>query len=204
MISEISKHVLEAKIKDLPFSVLKNAVKNPPTKKDFDYFIDNYTSGKETRVNIPHKDLRFFPVWQTIREDLVKIYGNIETDYNSLMRTEDKDKEKTWASLHDDVSDVVHLNCYGRVQWLLVDPQEVGPGKSLSEIGKIVVLEPGDLLYMRGRTLHETIPLSERGSIIFMNLPYDGGVNAPKLEDLERQRQNFVEYVETGTLKEFK
>jgi hypothetical protein len=37
-----------------------------------------------------------------------------------------------------------------------------------------------------------------------MNLPYDGGVNAPKPEDLERQRQNFLEYVETGTLKEFK
>ena len=204
MISEISKHVLEAKIKDLPFSVLKNAVKNPPTKKDFDYYIDNYTPGKATRVSIPHKDLRFFPEWHAIREDLVKIYGNIDTDYNSIMHTKDKYKGKIWASLHDDVSDVVHLNCYGRVEWLLVDPQEVGPGKSISEIGKRVILEPGDLLYMRGRTLHETIPLSERGSLIFMNLPYDGGVNAPKPEDLERQRQNFLEYVETGTLKEFK
>jgi len=204
MISEISKHVLEAKIKDSPFSVLKNAVKNPPTKKDFDYYIDNYTSGQATRIDIPHKDLRLFPVWQTIREDLVKIYGNIETDYNSLMRTQGGDIGKIWASLHDDVSDVVHLNCYGRVEWLLVNPQEVGPGKSISEIGKRVILEPGDLLYMRGRTLHETIPLSERGSLIFMNLPYDGGVNAPKPEDLERQRQNFLEYVETGTLKEFK
>ena len=57
---------------------------------------------------------------------------------------------------------------------------------------------------MRGRTLHETKPLSERGSYIFMNLPYDGGHNAPKPKDLKRQRKNFVEYVETGILKEFK
>jgi len=204
MTDEISKHVLETKIKDLPFSVLRKAVKNPPTKEDFLNYINENNMAEKSRIDISHKDLYLFPILKDIRENLAKIYGNISTDYNSLMITREYDVNKTWASLHDDISDVVHLNCYGTVEWLLANPEEFGSGKSIETIGQKVILEPGDVLYMRGRTLHETKPLSERGSYIFMNLPYDGGQNAPKPEDLERQRKNFVEYVETGILKEFK
>lgn len=204
MISKISEHILKAKIKDEPFSVLRKAVETPPTKENFEFYINNFTSGSQSRIEIPHTHLYHFPIWLTIREDLVKIYGNINTDHNSLLKTEDEDVEKIWASLHNDLSDVVHLNCYGKVEWLLIDPQEIKPGKTISEIGKKVILEPGDLLYMRGRTLHETKPLSERGSLIFMNLPYEEMHTIPTDQDIERQRKNFVGFVETGTLKEFK
>ena len=207
MISEICKHVLRAKIDDLPFSVFKNAVKNPPDKDRFDSYMQKFTDGTRFRVEIPYENMYYFPVWKSIREELVRIYGNINTDYNSLHQTGRDAIGRIWASLHDDVADVIHLNCYGRVEWLLADPQEFGPGKTIETIGQKVTLGPGDLLYMRGRTLHETRPLSERGSLIFMNMPYSGGIGAPDPDDilnLERQRKNFLEYVETGILKEFK
>jgi hypothetical protein len=46
---------------------------------------------------------------------------------------------------------------------------------------------------MRGWTLHETTPLTERGSLIFMNLPY---VQIPKDLDRKNQRRDVLRDLE--------
>ncbi len=81
------------------------------------------------------------------------------------MQTNDFSINKVHASLHPDQADIVHLCCYGKVEWLLIDPEDRKEYR--------VVLEPGDFLYIRGFVLHETIPLSNRGSLIFTNLSYE-------------------------------
>jgi len=197
MIHHVAEHVLKAKLQDLPFSVLKNAVGNPPSKKDFLNYL-NVDIMTKSRIPIPHKDLHNFPEWEDIRKNLSRIYGNIETDYNSIMQTSEEAVGSIHASMHHDLSDVIHLNCYGRVEWLLVDPYEFRNNKNRSEIETRVILEPGDLLYMRAQTLHETIPLTERGSLIFMNLPYNDDEEIPLNRD--KQREEFIEYIEKGVI----
>lgn len=165
----ITKLVLEAKLKDLPFAVLKRGVENTFTKKDFDKYneyIANSTSEKpKTRVVIQEANLKFFPMWDKIQKALSKIYGNPTNPYNSLMQTWEYAIGKVHARLHGDTSDVVHLCCYGTVEWLLIDREDKNQYR--------ITMEPGDVLYMRGFTLHETVPLTIRGSLIFMNLPLE-------------------------------
>ena len=93
------------------------------------------------------------------------MYGNPVNVYNSIMQTNEYSIGKVHASLHCDQSDVVHLCAYGRVEWLLIDPED--------KAEYTIILEPGDFLYFRGFVLHETTPLSNRGSLIFMNLSYE-------------------------------
>ena len=165
----VTRMILEAKIKDLPFAVLKGGFENVFTREHFDAYNEFVKNGEfgnsRSRIALKEENFRFFPGWDQIQRALVKIYGNPTDTYSSIMRTSDFSVGKVHASLHLDTSDVVHLCCYGRVEWLLVDPND--------KKEYTVVLEPGDMLYMRGYTLHETVPLSDRGSLIFMNLSYE-------------------------------
>lgn len=161
--NDIVKLVLESKIKNLPLGILRNAVPHAPTEKHLDSYKE-YVKNNGSRVAIKSEDLHFFPEWEGIQRHLTKMYGNAVDVYNSLMQTNELSVNKIHASLHADQSDVVHLCCYGRVDWILIDPEDK---KEYN-----ITLEPGDVMYMRGFVLHETIPLSPRGSLIFMNLPY--------------------------------
>jgi hypothetical protein len=165
----ITKLVLEAKLKNLPFAVLKKGVQNIFTEKDFDkyneYIAKTTSEEAKTRVVIEEANLKFFPMWDEIQKALTKIYGNPTTPYNSLMQTWENRIGKVHARLHGDTSDVVHLCCYGTVEWLLIDRENKNQHR--------ITMEPGDVLYMRGFTLHETVPLTSRGSLIFMNLPLE-------------------------------
>lgn len=166
----ITKLVLEAKLKNLPFAVLKGGVKNVFKKEHFDRYNqhignDYYSESYRSRSAIKEEDLKIFPMWYQIQKALARIYGNPGNTYSSIMQTGEHAIGKVHASLHRDRSDVVHLCCYGTVEWLLVDVE-------LKQEFRIT-MEPGDVLYMRGYTLHETIPLSDRGSLVFMNLPLE-------------------------------
>lgn len=160
----ITRLVLESKLKNLPFAILKKAVPNPPQKDDFNAY-KKYINKDLSRIQIEKENLEFFPEWNGIQKALTKIYGNPPNVYNSLMQTNEYSINKVHASLHCDQSDVIHLCCYGSVEWLLIDPEDKEEYR--------ITLEPGDVLYMRGFVLHETTPLSSRGSLIFMNLSYD-------------------------------
>jgi hypothetical protein len=200
----ITKLVLEAKLKNLPFAVLKSAIKNTYTKEDFDRYNtyvgnDFYSESYKSRSVIKEKDLGFFPIWHKIQEDLIKIYGNPTKPYNSIMQTGDHVVGKIHASLHHDRSDVIHMCCYGTVEWLLVDVEKKEEHR--------ITMEPGDVLYMRGYTFHETVPLSVRGSLVFMNLPLEEfpEVDLSKLTDEEqkewqkKQRLEFLEDLNKGS-----
>jgi hypothetical protein len=160
----ITKLVLEAKLENLPFAILKGGVQNPPTEEVFNEF-KKQLGTQQSRVGISEENLGFFEEWNGIQRALIKIYGNPTKAYNSLMQTNHYSVGKVHASLHCDQSDVVHLACYGSVEWLLIDPEDKQEYR--------IVLEAGDVLYMRGFVLHETTPLSDRGSLIFMNLSYE-------------------------------
>jgi hypothetical protein len=204
MISKIVKHVLEAKLQDLPFSVLKNSIDFEITPEMFlDYCNSIYLDEKITdwdrscwrspRQTIDFNTLTHFPEWKSIVKDLSRLYGNIDTYYLSLMQTGDKSINTVHAGLHNDSADVIHINCFGRVEWTLVDPNDI----DLTE--HKVILEPGDLLYMRGMTLHETFPLTRRGSLIFMTLPlqiYDG------LPDVAEQKEKLLKGIQSDLSKE--
>jgi hypothetical protein len=200
----ITKLVLEAKLKNLPFAVLKSGIKNTYTKEDFDRYNiyvgnDFYSENYKSRSVIKEKDLGFFPIWDKIQKDLIKIYGNPTKPYNSIMQTGDHVVGKIHASLHQDRSDVIHMCCYGTVEWLLVDVEKKEEHR--------ITMEPGDVLYMRGYTLHETVPLSVRGSLVFMNLPLEEfpEVDLSKLTDEEqkewqkKQRLEFLEDLNKGS-----
>ena len=187
-------------MQDLPFSVLKNSISFKVTPEDFLEYsnyhhrekkqkIKNFDDSckRNTREDISNEDLTYFPGWSEIVNDLAKLYGNTDTYYLSLMQTGESFVNKVHATLHNDQSDVVHINCFGTVNWLLMDPFD----KNKTE--HRITLEPGDLLYMRGWTLHETTPLTERGSLIFMNLPY---VQIPKDLDKENQRRDVLRDLE--------
>ena len=166
----ITKLVLEAKLKNLPFAVLKSGIKNTYTKEDFDKYNtyagnDFYSESYKSRSVIKEADLKFFPMWDEIQKALIKIYGNPTSPYNSIMQTGEYVVGKIHASLHLDRSDVIHMCCYGTVEWLLIDTENKKEHR--------ITMEPGDVLYMRGYTLHETVPLSVRGSLVFMNLPLE-------------------------------
>lgn len=175
MISKIVKHILEAKINDLPFSILKNSLDSEITPDIFMEYCNfqynenitdwNKNCFRSPRETIDSNTLTHFPEWKSIVKDLSRLYGNIDTYYLSLMQTGDKSINTVHAGLHNDTADVIHINCFGRVEWTLVDPND------LTQKEHKVILEPGDMLYMRGMTLHETLPLSRRGSLIFMTLP---------------------------------
>ncbi len=126
---------------------------------------------RSPRQTIEADHLNYFPEWKIIVKDLSKLYGNIDTYYLSLMQTGEKSINTIHAGLHNDSADVVHINCFGQVEWTLVDPNDVDQKENK------VVLEPGDMLYMRGMTLHQTIPLTKRGSLIFMTLPLNTDYN---------------------------
>lgn len=192
MIDKIVRHVLESKLQDLPFAVLKNAMDKEITSENFlKYYNDKNNDNVknfddlfslETRPDLLEEDYHYFEGWDKVVRNLSKLYGNTDQYYTSIMQTGLWRIGQIHAQLHNDVSDVVHLNCFGRVQWLLIDPFDT------EKTEHIVILEPGDLLYMRGWTLHETTPLSSRASLIFMNLPY-----YPLPEDLsflENQKEN--------------
>jgi hypothetical protein len=200
MINKIVEHILQAKMQDLPFSVLKNSVEFSYGPEDFlkysnyhhrdkgkalDSFQDS--CNRNTREDIKDDDLNYFPGWSTVVKDLAKLYGNTDTYYLSLMQTGETFANRVHATLHNDQSDVVHINCFGKVDWLLMDPFDENKTEHR------ITLEPGDLLYMRGWTLHETTPLTERGSLIFMNLPY---VQIPKDLDKENQRRDVMKDLE--------
>lgn len=189
-------------MQDLPFSVLKNSVDFKYGPEDFLKYSNYYHREKgqdaasfeescrrNTREDIADDDLNYFPGWSGVVKDLSKLYGNTDTYYLSLMQTGSTFADRVHATLHNDQSDVVHINCFGNVDWLLIDPFDE------TKTEHRITLEPGDLLYMRGWTLHETTPRSERGSLIFMNLPY---VQIPKDLDLKNQRDNVLKNLEKG------
>ena len=176
-------------MQDLPFFVIKDSVDFQYGPEDFlkysNYLhknkpVDNFLDSclRNTRDPIADKDLSYFPDWSQTVLALRKLYGNVDTHYLSLMQTSKPYSIQVHATLHNDQSDVVHTNCFGRVEWLLIDPFDENKTEHR------VILEPRDTLYMRGWTLHETTPLTERGSLIFMNLPY---VEIPK--DLNKETQ---------------
>jgi hypothetical protein len=160
----VTKLVLESKLKNLPFGILKAGVQHGYPEENFNNY-KKHVGDQESRVAIKQEDLSFFPGWNEIQKELTKIYGNPTNVYNSLMQTNEYSINKVHASLHCDPSDVIHLCCYGSVDWLLIDPEDKAEYR--------ITLEPGDFLYMRGYVLHETTPLSNRGSLIFMNLSYE-------------------------------
>lgn len=200
----VTSLVLEAKLKNLPFAVLKGGVKGIFTKEHFDKYNehiknDYYSQSYRSRAVIEEEDLKFFPMWYQIQKALIKIYGNPTKPYNSIMQTGEAVIGKVHASLHRDRSDVVHLCCYGTVEWLLVDVEKKEEHR--------ITMEPGDVLYMRGYTLHETVPLSVRGSLVFMNLPLEEFPEIdPKtfkteeeLEEFKRvQRLQFLDDLDKG------
>ena len=203
MISKIVKHILEAKLQDLPFSVLKNSIDFEITPEMFlDYcnsiFLDekitdwNRNCWRSPRPSIEESGLKYFPGWDKVVKDLSRLYGNSNSYYISLMQTGDKSINTTHASLHNDTADVIHINCFGNVEWTLVDPNDI------NQTEHKVILEPGDLLYMRGMTLHETLPLSRRGSLIFMTLPYE---EAPKNLDISTQKEKLVKSIKKDLLE---
>ena len=204
MISKIVKHILEAKLQDLPFSVLKNSIDFEITPEMFlDYcnsiFLDekitdwNRNCFRSQRPSIEESGLKYFPGWVDVVKDLSRLYGNNNSYYLSLMQTGDKSINTTHALLHNDEADVIHINCFGNVEWTLVDP------KDINQTEHKVILEPGDLLYMRGMTLHETFPLTRRGSLIFMTLPY---ADAPKNLDTSTQKENLLKRIQSDLSKE--
>ena len=160
----VTKLVLEAKLKNLPFAILKAGAENGYPEERFNNY-KKHVGDQQSRVAVKEENLGFFPGWEQIQRALTKMYGNPVNVYNSIMQTNEYSIGKVHASLHCDQSDVVHLCAYGSVEWLLIDPEDKQEYK--------VTLEPGDFLYFRGFVLHETTPLSNRGSLIFMNLSYE-------------------------------
>jgi hypothetical protein len=187
-INNICKLVLEAKLQNLPFAVLKNAIKNPPNKQMFDKFYFEKKSLKK-RLEISKEDLKIFGEWAEIERSLANLYGNISNQYNTIIKTEKNEVDKVFAVLHNDTSDVVHFNCYGEVEWLLIDPDD------FNKTEHKIIMQPGDVMYMKGWTLHETTPYSERGSLIFMNLPYE---EIPEGLNFETQREDMLKQLDEG------
>jgi hypothetical protein len=202
MKNKIVQAILEAKLQDLPFYVLKNGIDWQVTEKDFLNYSNYYhkeiletfdkSCRRNTREDISNDDLRYFPDWSMTVKELSKLYGNTDTYYLSLMQTGDVHNKSVHAVLHNDQSDVVHINCFGKVEWLLIDPYDE------SKTEHRVILESGDVLYMRGWTLHETTPLTPRGSLIFMNLPY---VPIPKDLNKETQREKVISDLDKDILE---
>ena len=202
MTSKIVKHILESKINDLPFSILKNSLDSEITPDMFmeycnSLYDENITDWNRNCFRSPRQTIDFntlthFPEWKLIVKDLSRLYGNIDTYYLSLMQTGDKSINTVHAGLHNDNADVIHINCFGRVEWTLVDPND------LNQKEHKVILEPGDMLYMRGMTLHQTLPLSRRGSLIFMTLP----LNTDYDFNFETQKENLLKGIQSDLSKE--
>ena len=202
MTSKIVKHILESKINDLPFSILKNSLDSEITPDMFmeycnSLYNENITDWNRNCFRSPRQTIDFntlthFPEWKLIVKNLSRLYGNIDTYYLSLMQTGDKSINTVHAGLHNDNADVIHINCFGRVEWTLVDPND------LTQKEHKVILEPGDMLYMRGMTLHQTLPLSRRGSLIFMTLP----LNTDYDFNFETQKENLLKGIQSDLSKE--
>jgi len=201
MTSKIIKHILESKINDLPFSIFKNSLDSEITPDMFMEYCNslydeditdwNRNCFRSPRQTIDFNTLTHFPEWKSIVKDLSRLYGNIDTYYLSLMQTGDKSINTVHAGLHNDHADVIHINCFGRVEWTLVDPNDH------TQKEHKVILEPGDMLYMRGMTLHQTLPLSRRGSLIFMTLPINTDYNF----NFETQKENLLKRIQSDLSK---
>ena len=158
--NSISYHITRAKEKDLCFYVLKNFYKNSPTRRDFNKYISEHNvSGGKPEVIEEH--FYYFNNWTGLLKDLSTVYPDTHLSYTSLIWTDEKDISVGGTELHNDPSDVIHINCYGSVEWNILDK---------CQNMHTFVLNDGDALYLKQGTMHSTRVISPRGSLIYM--PY--------------------------------
>jgi len=153
--SSISSYIKKAKENNLSFYVLKGFYKDAPTQLDFKRYIsENNIHGD--KPDIEKKYFSYFKNWRELIEDLSAIYP--DTGSSSLIWTEEKDLSIGGIDIHNDPTDVIHVNCYGRVEWKIIDS---------CQNEHIVILSPGDILYLKQGVLHQTKPITARGSLIY-------------------------------------
>jgi hypothetical protein len=163
---KIVDHVIDAKSKDLPFSVLDKAFDTPPNENNFKKYL-NEVNKRHFRMTLSMHDYKYFSTWGTTVSELIKFYGNNPDAMCTLIHNLGEDViSGVAASLHDDRPDVIHYNCFGYVKWKLKASDQETREEYKDKVFEIT-LEPNQVIYIKGMTLHETTPLTKRGSLIF-------------------------------------
>lgn len=173
----ISELIKDVKIKNLNYNIFRNVFDDVYTLNDFQNtqwgkHIERKNKKKYYRNFIEKEDEKYFDKnVQNFIKDLNLIdHGFIKNQFEnpkkedyfvSFMLTDEKEKNKIWATLHGDDYDVFWWSVCGSVEWMLED---FDGNKSFE------ILNPGDVLYLKAGIKHQTRPLSARLSFIYM--PY--------------------------------
>lgn len=164
--NSILELVQQAINENVDFKLFKNAM---PATTSLEPFIE-----KTNRVNSDGDPIKIegyrdqqlaedydkFPGLQEFLDIFLQLDQFKEKFYLTASYTSDFWSNKEWASYHNDNSINITWQCHGSVKWHLGDKNGVK---------HIVVVEPGDILYLNTFIFHSTVGLSERAGFILMD-----------------------------------
>lgn len=154
----------KAKVDNVPFAILKGVLPTDEITLDHFYRYKDHLGTESKRDEIREEDIGKFPRLNDYCGRLGNFYGQ-PNFYLTYMVTEITNG--IHADMHNDTCDGISWNCVGSTEWTFIDPD--------TEERITVLTEPGDAVFTRARTYHETKPLGPRASLIWMpgRNPYD-------------------------------
>ena len=164
----IAEFVQQAKDAGLNYAVLRNWKQPTPHWGEF----DRISSDRDTRIDV--LTLNYPESFNDFEEEASKAYP--ESSYNFYIyrsnNYRNRNAEEAGTGLHLDINDILHWQCRGSTMWkfgeVLEDPsKEHGRNGSFTGETDNIFLEPGDLIWLRGETWHETENITEKRSLVF-------------------------------------
>ncbi len=176
----IKEFVDNAKEQKLYYAVLKNWHHPVPSWEDFEEVIDPKSNGVRKFI----KDVPLKEEMQYFLDESKKAYPDIEYQYYIFEGKRYRNLDINWPGepLHKDPYDILHWHCKGVTEWQIGLYAEMnGTPKQFeyeerkgwdwhtawTKEPQTIMLEPGDLLWLRKATWHRTQNLAEKYSIIF-------------------------------------
>ena len=150
---KISEFVAQSKASNLEYAVIRNWRQPTPQWDEFQGLYDSVS--QQGRISI--KDKPYTSIMGDFLEESRLAYPDSDNYQFYLMqcgsfRNFQKD---TGTNSHTDLVDTLHWQCRGATEWTLGSKSDK------------ILLEPGDLLWFAGNTVHGTENLTEKFALIF-------------------------------------
>ena len=171
---QIKDFIKTFKNNGLSYAVIKNWSQPTPTREKLSEFYKE--SNPDGRISIKDKELTKTMI--KFLNECLEVYPNKNYELFVISATGFRNQNKylnedTGTSAHNDPYDILHWQCRGATYWHLGKNAKVEWGKDQElikveiENPEIILLEPGDLLWMQAETWHKTENITEKYSLIF-------------------------------------
>lgn len=167
---ELTNQLKEARKNNLPFKVFKGIMQESPTWNQFLNYVE-----KTKEFGNYRSDREGFYILNSTEISYISDFPNIKNFYNAILSAYGKELvqkslsvilSETYRNIapisgvarHSDPIDTIHWAAIGASMWKLWDSEG-----NLTEI----LLEPGDIIYVKDGNEHEVESITPRAGIIF-------------------------------------